>query len=313
MRMIVFRTHFRRLACLALALLAVAGSSCGSKSVLEQAGEEYARGNYREAIYIVKLHFRRGGERTPQLLFLAGESYLRLGIEAEAADNFAEAFSSDSTWAPRIAGVLREEALESLDKGLTAKGSRFIIQAVNYDSDLDFGVYNGLAGDLMLERRDYGGAIHYYTTFLVECPDTSGAARAMMDLGAAYEGNGDTLQAIQLYTDFQERYPKSRLRSTAQWKLENLLLDSGRDMLYGGEPEEAALILGDLASSARNPLVREKANFLLAELYESRAEYDMAVRYYTEVINLNLGSSGRLAEKAKERIERIEADRKNFR
>ena len=36
----------------------------------------------------------------------------------------------------------------------------------------------------------------------------------------------------------------------------------------------------------------------------------MAVRYYTEVVNLNLGSSGRLAEKAKERIESIEAERK---
>lgn len=308
--MTVFRLHFRRLAFLGLALIAAAAFSCGSKPVLEQAEEEYAKGNYREALYIIRHHFRRGGERTPELLFLSGKSYMRLGIESEASDSFAEIFIGDSTWAPMIAGVLKAEALESLEKGQTAKGSRFIIQTVNYSPDLDFGAYNGLAGDLMLDRKDYRGAIHYYSVFLGEYPDTAGAAAVMMDLGAAYEGHGDTLEAIDLYKDFQERYPKSRMRSTAEWKLENLLLDSGKEMLTGGEPEEAERILGELAAEAGNPLIMEKANFLLAEIYESRADYPMAIRYYTEVINLNLGSSGRLVEKAKERIERLEAERK---
>ena len=181
--MIVFRPYFRRLVCLGLVFMAAASASCGSKSVLEKAEEEYAAGNYREALYIVRHHFRRGGERSPELLFLAGKSYMRLGIEAEASDSFAEIFISDSTWAPKIAGILRDEALESLDKGLTAKGSRFIIQSVNYDPDLDFGLFNGLAGDLMLDRKDYGGAIHYYSVFLEEYPDSSGAASVMMDLG----------------------------------------------------------------------------------------------------------------------------------
>jgi tetratricopeptide (TPR) repeat protein len=308
--MIVFRLHFRRLACLGLAMMAVAMVACGNDTVFEQAEEEYNKGNYREALYITRLHFRRGGERTPELVFLTGKSYLRLGIEAEASDSFAEVFSNDSTWAPMIAEVLRDEALASLEKGLNARGSRFIIQAVNYERNLDFGRFDGLAGELMLERKDYRGAIHYYTDFLREYPDTAGAAAAMMDLGAAYEGHGDTLEAIQLYREFQDRYPKSRMRSTAQWKLENLLLASGKEMLSGGEAEEAELILAELASTAGNLLVREKANFLLAELYESRGNFTMAVRYYKEVVNLTLGSSGRLAEKAKERIESIEAEKK---
>ncbi len=308
--MIVFRRHFRRLACLGLAVMTAASASCGSNTVLERVEEEYAKGNYREALFIARLHFRKGGERTPELLFIAGKAYLRLGIEAEASDRFAELFDSDSTWAPRIAGLLRDEALESLEKGRTAKGSRFIIRAVNYGQDLDFGRFDGLAGDLMLDRKDYRMAIHYYTGFLEQHPDTAGAAVVMMDLGAAYEGNGDTLEAIDLYRDFQDRYPKSRMRSTARWKLENLLLDAGREMLSGGEPEEAERILAELAATGGNSLVREKANFLLAEIYESKADYRTAVRYYTEVVNLNLGSSGRLAEKAKERIERIEAERK---
>ena len=164
--MIVFRPYFRRLVCLGLVFMAAASASCGSKSVLEKAEEEYAAGNYREALYIVRHHFRRGGERSPELLFLAGKSYMRLGIEAEASDSFAEIFISDSTWAPKIAEVLKAEALESLDKGLSGKGSRFILQAVNYGHNLDFGRYNGLAGDLMLDRKDYHGAIQYYSIYI---------------------------------------------------------------------------------------------------------------------------------------------------
>ena len=115
--MIVFRLHFRRLAYLGLALMAAAAVSCGNKPVLDQAEEEYAKGNYREALYITRHHFRKGGDRTPELLFLSGKAYMRLGIENEASDSFAEIFISDSTWAPRIAGVSSKGRSRALKKG----------------------------------------------------------------------------------------------------------------------------------------------------------------------------------------------------
>lgn len=277
--------------------------------MLEQATREYEKGEYREAIFILRHHFRKGGQRTPELLFLEGKALLALGIEAEADDSFAEIYSIDSTWAPMIAQVFREEAIESLDKGLEARGSRFIIRASNYGDEVDFGKYSSLAGRMLLDRKDYDGAVRYLSRYLEEYGDSTGAAEVMMDLGTAYEGRGETLKAIDLYRQFKEKYPKSRLVSTATWKLENLLLSSGEELYSGGETEEAENLLIDLSRSADNPLVREKANFMLAGIYESRSETAKAIEYYTRVVQMNLGSSGRLVERAKERIVRLEKAR----
>jgi len=310
---IVFGNHFRRLVYVCLAAVLAGIFSCSEGTVLEKAEKEYSEGNYRETVFLVRHHFRRGGQRSPELLFLAGKALLRLGIEAEATDYFAEAYSADSTWADMIAQVMKKEALESLEKGLTSKGRRFILQAVNYEGRIDMGRYNAMAGEIFLDRKDYRGAAFYFERFLADHPDTAGAAEVMMNLGESYEGMGETVKAMEIYRLFQERYSKSRLVSTARWKLENLLLDSGEEMLTGGDREEARRILEELAAEASNPLVREKANFMLGEIYERMNDYRSAVRYYSEVVHLNLGSSGRLVEKAKERIVRIEEEKKNLR
>ncbi|MDD3643117.1 MAG: tetratricopeptide repeat protein [Candidatus Krumholzibacteria bacterium] len=293
--------------CLLAAL--AAASSCERQSVLEKTEEEYAKGNYREAVFIARHHFRRGGERTPELLFVTGKAMLRLGNEADASDCFAEAYSIDSTWAPRIAQELRAEALSSFGEGLAARGQRFILLAIGYRAEIDFGQYDAVAGTLLLERGDFDGAIKYLGRYLASHPDTAGTASVMLDLGAAYEGTGETLRAIELYTEFRERYPKSRLGSTATYRLETLLLESGEEMITGGDRDEARRILEQLVAGGDNPLVREKSNFLLGEIAEADLDIERALRYYREVVHLNLGSSGRLVERAKERIERLEAKR----
>ena len=78
----------------------------------------------------------------------------------------------------------------------------------------------------------------------------------------------------------------------------------------GGNMEEAENLLVNLASSSSAPLIRERANFLLGEISEKKGDTRDALRYYREVVNLNLGSSGRLLEKAKERIEALEFAKK---
>ena len=280
--------------------------SCGHQSVSERARKEYEAGQYREALFLIKHHFKKGGERTPELLFLAGRSWLRLSVEAEADDAFAEVYSSDSTWAPHIALEFRSEALRSMQRGLEAKGKRFLLQALNYDPDLDFGHCNAIAGELLLERRDYEGSVEHFERYLADYPDTAGAAQVMMHLGTAYEGKGDVDKAIEHYRIFQDRYSRSRLKTTASWRIENLLYAKAEDQRAAGETSSAIAVLEPLASSAQNPLVRERANFVLGEIFEEQGDLTRALSYYRHVINLNLGSSSRLVEKAKERIERIE-------
>ncbi|MCK4350955.1 MAG: tetratricopeptide repeat protein [Candidatus Krumholzibacteria bacterium] len=295
-----------------LLLVMAVGHSCGGKSVLDKAIKEYEAGRYRETIFIIRHHFRRGGERHPDLLFIAGKAYLRLGSEAEAEDAFAECFSKDTTKADMISGYFKEEAKKSIESGLALKGKRFMKQAILYDREFssDFGFYNAQAGDLMLEQKDYANAVRFYERFLDAYPDTSGAADVMMSLGNAYEEMGETEKAIEFYRRFHDRYPKSRLKTTVMWKLENLLYRMAEESYLEGNLAEAENLLANLASSASARLVRERANFLLGEISEQKGDTRVALRYYREVVNLNLGSSGRLLEKAKERIETLEFAKK---
>ncbi len=284
--------------------------SCGGGGTLEKAEKEYEKGRYREAIFVIRHHFRRGGERRPDLLFLSGKAYLALGSEAEAEDAFAEAFSKDSTLAQEISAYFREEAEKSLQSGLALKGKRFMRQALTYDHDIDFDGYNAVAGEIMMDRKDYPSAARYFERYIESYPDSSGAAEVMLSLGTAYEEMGEIHAAIENYRRFQDRYPLSRLKTTVTWKLENLVYRMAEESLAEGRLDEAKLALEDLASGASARLVRERANFMLGEISEQTGDTEAALRYYREVVNLSLGESGRLLEKAKERIEELELAKK---
>ena len=294
---------------LLMAVLLSASFSCEKKTILQEIEEEYGKGNYRESVFLARHHLKKGGERSPELLYITGKSFLKLGRESDADDSFAEIYSMDSLWAPRLAEVLQLEAMKSFDRGQSSKGKRFTLRAVNYGKALDFEEYNAVAGKLLLDRKDYDGAVLFFNRYLEEHADTTGAAGIMIDLAAAYEGQDETLKAIELYRLFQEKYPKSRLVSIAKWKLENLLFNAGEELFSGGETEEALTLLAKLVESADNLLVREKACFILARIFESKYEIDKAVEYYSKIVHMNLGSSSRMVGKAQERIEELEKAR----
>jgi len=108
-----------------------------------------------------------------------------------------------------------------------------------------------------------------------------------------------------------EKYPKSTYKSMAQWKLENLLYAEAENCFNGAEYDKAGKILLEIVNSTINPLMKGKAYFLLGADYEEIGETQEALKCYREVVGLNLGSSSRLLDKAKERIEKLETS--NFR
>lgn len=293
---------------LILALALCVGMSCGQESILDKAEREYEAGKYRETVFILRHHFKKGGERTPEALFLAGRAWLKTGSEAEAQGAFDECRKMDASFASRIANFYREEAIASIKSGDEPRGKRLMLSAIGFQAGLEFGPYDVIAGELYLERREFDTAIRYLERYLAKFPNEPRAAQAMIDLAAAFERRGDTGRAIEIYRRFQEVYPGSRLASNALWELESLLLREAETMNRDGAASAAESILVDLAPTASSPLVRERGNFLLGELCEKRGDAAGAMRYYREVVNT--GSSGRLIEKAKERIEKLELSKR---
>jgi tetratricopeptide (TPR) repeat protein len=287
-----------------IGVLAILVSSCGREPVLDKAAKEYEAGRYREAVFLIRHSIKRGESPSAELLFLFGKSWLKAGSEAEARGAFEDCRKKDASYAPKIARFLKDEAAASIGASDIPRGKRMIALALSFQSGLDFGEHNALVGKLALDRREYDLAISYLQKYLNAFPDAPGAAEAMIDLAAAYERKGDAVRAIEVYRRFQERYPRSRLASNALWEFENLLLKEAEGLYRDGAASEAESLLAELAPSAESPLVVERANFLLGEISEKRGDVSRAVRYYREVVNS--GSSGKLVQKAKENIERLE-------
>jgi tetratricopeptide (TPR) repeat protein len=292
-------------AALAMFLFLVASISCERQSVLEKATAEYEAGRYSEAVFLIRHYFKKGGEQTAPLLFLVGKAWLRAGSEAEAEDAFRACVGKDPSFGSQAAEFLKGEAVAGITSGDAAKGRRLMAAALDFEPAIDFGPYNAEVAALYLDRKDFDSAIRYLETYLKDNPKAPGAAEAMINLAAAYEQKGDAGKAIEIYTKFQESYPKSRLASNALWELENLLLKEAETYRANGETDRAELVLKNLASTAGSPMVRERATFLLGEISEQRGDPKSAIRYYREVIDV--GSTGLLVGKAKERIEKLQA------
>jgi tetratricopeptide (TPR) repeat protein len=282
----------------------LAASSCNRAEILGKAEKEYAAGRYRESVFLIRHSIKKGQPPSADLLFLLGKSWLKSGSEAEARSSFEDCRKKNASYGPKIARFLKDEATASIKSLDVPRGKRMIMLALSFQSGLDFGEYNVVAGKLYLDRREFDKAITYLEKYLNAFPDAPNAAEAMIDLAAAHEKRGDADQAISLYRRFQERYPRSRLASNALWELENLLLKEAENLYQDGAVSEAESLLAGLAPSAGSPLVKERTNFLLGEISEGRGDVKEAVRHYREVVNS--GSSGRLVQKAKENIERLE-------
>lgn len=294
-------------AALAVCFVLAASASCEKQSVLDKANAEYEAGRYREAVFLIRHYLKKGGEESAPLFFLAGKAWLRAGSEAEAEDSFTACVKKDPSFGLQVADFLKEESVAGFAAGDAAKGRRLMLAALGFKPGLDFGQYDNAAAALYLDRKDFDSAITYLDRYLRAYPKAPGSAEAMINLAAAYEKKGDIEQAITTYTKFQQSYPKSRLASNALWELETLLLKEAETDRANGDSEKAEPILTNLASSASSPMVRERANFLLGEMNEERGDAQSAIRYYRQVVELG---TGRLVERAKENIEKLQASKK---
>lgn len=280
--------------------------SCGEDHVVEKVAKEYREGNYREAVFLVRHHIYKGGEPQPELLFYAGRSLLKMGIEGEAEDYFSQLYLADSTWAPRIAAVYRKIAMDYLEEGNQTRGKQFIRRTVRYKPSAGFGEYNNIAGEVLLEQGKPEASAEYLERYIADYPDSAGAAKALLNLSSAYREAGEYSRAIAGYRQLMDRYPKSRLVSTARWNYEELSIREAEKAMEGGELEVARNILTPLTSSRSSNLVRMRAYYMLGDICRKQGFPERAVSNYEEVLKLNLGSTGRYAERAKERIEQLE-------
>ena len=175
-------------------------------------------------------------------------------------------------------------------------------QAADFDPAAELGVHKYLVADAYFDEREFARAARFYNDAVVEWPDTSVAEKAYFNLAACYLAMADSTQAIDMLEEELARFPKGTYSERARYKLVNLLYENARTQFAQGNYEAVVEQTMALLQRTENRSFVQRARFLLGEAYERMGDYENAYQQYKAIIDKDRGASGRIVEKAREKI-----------
>jgi tetratricopeptide (TPR) repeat protein len=282
------------------ACVCVAGCSKERKSLAE-IEEAYAGMDYSETVALCKYAIRRNWD-TPRVYYYYGAALVSLDRDYEGYQKLDEAVAREMSIAAEAAELLRRLGLEAAGEGERPTAARRLKKASEYDPGVELGPYRFLVADAYFEDKNYGRAAPLYRAALDAYPDTSIAETASFNMAIAYDEMGWHTLAREAYEGVLDRFPRGEHHSDATWRLSNLLYEEAEKQHVLGNYEDAVTILDALVERTDNRGLLQKTHFLLGETYEAMGEFKQAHGEYREVISVDRGASGRIVERAREKI-----------
>lgn len=280
---------------------AVVVGCSAEKRALAEIREAYARGEYEEAVALCR-HAARRDRVTGEVLYLHGAALVELGRDFEGFRKLEEAARSDEAWAGEAAALLVARGRTDIAAGNRSRGARRLRESVEIRPGLDLGAQRYLVARNYFEDKDYAEAARHYDLAVREYPDTAGVEEALLDLAAAYAELGQRSNARETLAALLERPLEGRLRAEASWRLANLTYDEAEQQFVVGSYDAVPALVQEMLALTTNRGLEQKGRFLLGEAYEAMGEFSSAYEQYREVIRDDRGASGRIVERAKEKI-----------
>jgi tetratricopeptide (TPR) repeat protein len=288
------------LAAVAIAAL-VAGGCSKEKKALSEIRASFETSEYRETVALCRHAIRRGIDAA-EVYYFFGASLVMMDRDFEGFLQMEIAARRDPASARDIGLFLFENGERTFQKRLRAKAARRMQKAVEIDPMLELGSYTYLVAAEYFKAKDYERARQYYSRAIEAHPDTAAAEEAYLNMAISCAATGAASRARENLETLLELYPRSSLATDARWRLVNLLYEEGEKQYLLGNYEETVEVIEELLSRTRNPGLKQKSRFLLGETYEALGEFDEAYRQYKKIIEGDRGASGRIVERAKEKI-----------
>lgn len=287
---------------LAAALAVGAGVGCSQeKKALSQIRSAYESEDYRDAVAFCKHAIRKGIE-SPEIHYYYGASLMALNRDYEGFRQLDLAADGDPDRSPQIAAFLLESGEESLRKRLRSQAAKRMRHATEIDPTADLGPHVYLVAEEYFAENDYERAAQYYDRALAEHPDTSAAEEAYLNLATSYVEIGTPARARESLEKLLDGFPGGRFATQARWRLVNLLYEEGEKQFVMGNYQEAITVINELLEWTDNPGMSQKSRFLLGESYERMGDYEQAYQQYKRIIDTDRGASGRIVERARQKI-----------
>lgn len=286
-----------------VSILAILGAGCSKeKKALAEIQRAYDDKEYREAVALCKHAVRRNID-SPEVYYYYGKSLVSLNRDFEGFRRLDEAVRLEPEAGPRISNFLYLAAVRSFQKNQRAKAARRMQKAEEYNPSLKLGVYGFLVAESYYSAKEYAKAAHLYGEAIRAYPDTSVVEEAYLNMAESYAQLGAQSRARESLEELLELYPRGKYKNQARFRLVNLLYEEGEKHFLLGNYEEVVELINDLIKTTKNPGLIQKSRFLLGETYEALGEFDSAYQQYRNVIRGDRGASGRIVERAREKIQ----------
>lgn len=282
-------------------LLLACGVGCsGRGKTLAKIRDTVAKKNYEETMVLCE-HALRKGVQDAKVYYYYGLALIEVGRDFESFRRFHEAVGRDSTLARPVALTLVRKGRSAVEKGQSRAADR-LRQAADFDPTIELGVHKYLVADAYFDDRAFARAARFYSDAVVEWPDTSVAEKAYFNLAACYLTMADSAQAIGALEEELARFPKGTYSGRARYKLINLLYENASTQFAQGNYEAVVEQTTALLERTENRSFVQRTRFLLGEAYERMGDYENAYQQYKAIIDKDRGASGRIVEKAREKI-----------
>lgn len=288
---------------IAVALLLGGLSACGERGVVGEMHRAFDRGDYDEVVALGRHALRSDSSQ-------AGV-HLYYGMALVARGRLHEGFVAIDRavkLSPEEAETASEFLAELGNSGpLDASAARTLAKAAELDSALDLGKKRFAVADVYFTERRYLEAAHVYDDAVQLYPDTAACENALANLAECYALLDRPSDARETMETLVKRYPRGSYAREAWVRLDDISYAEAQKALDNGYLDQAAEIAEKLVSRTKNRSLQQKGRFVLGEAYERMGESGRAYTAYREIIENDRGDSGNMVEKARSRIEALQA------
>jgi tetratricopeptide (TPR) repeat protein len=301
---LVMQKHLPRPLFFALTLLGVCallGSCSEKRKTIGAIRAAYNKSHYEEAIVLCE-HALRHDIHDGQVYYYYGLALLAKGRDFEALKRFREAATADSLLKTGISKELLASGKGEFDRGDTSRAADRLRAAVEFDSLADLGRLKFLVADAYFDDRDFTHAEKLYADAVREWPDTAAAEQAFFNLAASRLSLADSAGALDALEAQLEHFPRGSLAMQARFREENLLYEHANSEFQRGNYDAVVEEIQKLLEKTTNNTLVQRARFLLGEAYERLEDYHAAYEQYQAIIEKDRGASGRIVERARQKI-----------
>ena len=285
----------------AVVCLFVASGCSQERKTLAEIDAAYRAEDYREAVALCR-HAVRRNVASGKVYYYYGASLLALNRDFEGFRELEKATELE----PELrtdAGLLVFGAGEKdLTKGYQSRATRRLREAIVLDPAIDLGRHRFMVADEYFRDKNFEDAASMYREAIELFADDPNVERSYLNMALSQAEFGAYSESRETLENLLTLYPHTRHRSEARWKLATMTFDDAEKQYVLGNYEEAVELLSAVMGMTTNRGLSQKTRFLLGETYEAMGQFDEAYEQYRAVIDEDRGASGRIVERAREKI-----------